>query len=198
MRQIVESSLGALLGAETYADVHQVIVSVGEALGYAYYGYQYWPGGEEYGDRNFAGLVQCNYPQAWLVRYVDQSYYDIDPVRLFGIAQEGVVEWHQLDTLQPAQQEFMQEAARFGIEDGVIGSFHDSEGGRLQLAYACAAGAVAPGPGLETLQVAGPLMTVCLRKASHTESRIRWLTERQRDSLFQMRRLVNRERFANS
>ena len=198
MRQIVETSLGALLGAETYSDVHRVIASVGEALGYPFYGYQYWPGSEEYGDRNFAGLVQCNYPQSWLSRYVEQKYYDIDPVRLFGLAQEGVVEWHQLASLDPLQQRFMKEAAQFGLEDGVIGSFHDSEGGRLQLAYACAAGTVDPAPGVEALHIAGPLMTVCLRKASHLESRIRWLTERQRDSLYQVRASANRERFANS
>ncbi len=195
VRQVVEASLDALLKAETYADVHTVIVRAGVALGYDYFGYQYWPGAQEYGDRDFAGVVQCNYPQAWMSRYVEQNYYDCDPVRLFGLSQDGVSEWRLLDRTDVSQERFMQEAARFGIEDGVIGSFHDSEGSRLQLAYAGPSGRGDPRQALEALQIIGPMMTVCLRKAYLLESRIRWLTERQRDAFFLLRRSAMRERF---
>src|SRR5688572_26427301 len=54
----------------------------------------------------------------------------------------------------------MQEAARFGIEDGVIGSFHDSEGGRLQVTFAGPAGQGDPRLAREALQIVGPVMTV--------------------------------------
>jgi hypothetical protein len=192
----VESSLHALLKAETYADVHTIITGACSALGYGYFGYQYWPGIEEYGDRNFAGVVQCNYPQAWMSRYVEEDYYDIDPVRLFGLTHGGVAEWHSLAT-GPAQERFMREAARFGIADGVIGSFHDSEGARLQIAYAGPGDRSDPATALEVLQIIGPLMTVCFRKAYQLESRIRWLTERQRDAFLQLRQTALREKYAN-
>lgn len=197
MRQVVESSLGALLRAETYADVHDVITRAGIALGYDYFGYHYWPGTEEYGDRDFAGVVQCNYPRAWMSRYVEQDHYDRDPLRRFGLTHDGVTEWRLLDTVDASQERFMQEAARFGLEDGVIGSFHDSEGGRLQVAFAGPAAQGDPRLALEALQILGPAMTVCLRKASLLESRIRWLTERQRDAFFLLRRSAIREKFAS-
>lgn len=196
MRQVVESSLYALLRAETYADVHGVITAAGNALGYDYFGYHYWPGAEEYGDRNFAGVVQCNYPQAWMSRYVEQDYHGCDPVRLFGLTQGGVTEWRLLDT-DAAQKSVMREAARFGLEDGVVGSFHDSQGGRLQVAFADATGRGDTRLALDTLRVLGPLTTVCLRKASLLESRIRWLTERQRDAFFLLRQSAIREKFAS-
>jgi len=136
VHQIVERSLAALMGAETYSDVHYVITSTGIALGYDYFGYQYWPGGEEYGDRDFAGVVQCNYPETWMSRYVEQGFYDIDPVRLFGLTHEGVTEWRLLGGRDMSQEHFMREAAQYGLDHGVVGSFQDSEGGRLQIAGA--------------------------------------------------------------
>jgi len=196
VRRVVEQSIDALMGAETYADVHNVITSVGIAIGYPYFGYQYWPGAEQYGDRNFAGVVQCNYPQEWMTRYVEEDYYDIDPVRLFGHAHEGVTEWRLLAAAAPQQVSFMQEAARHGLEHGVVGSFHDTQDGRLQLAYAGHAGRGDVAAALEVLPVVGPLMTVCLRNAAELESRIRWLTERQRDVFFALRREARREKFA--
>ncbi len=196
MRRVVEQSIDALMGAETYADVHNVITSVGIAVGYHYFGYQYWPGAEQYGDRNFAGMVQCNYPQGWMTRYVEEDYYDIDPVRLFGLAHEGVTEWRLLEATMPQQDSFMREAARYGLEHGVVGSFHDSEEGRLQLTYAGHAGEGNPALALEVLPVIGPMMTVCLRNAAELESRIRWLTERQRDVFFALRREAKREKYA--
>ena len=196
MRRIVEQSIDALMGAETYADVHNVIINAGIALGYDYFGYQYWPGAEQYGDRNFAGVVQCNYPQGWMTRYVEEDYYDIDPVRLFGLAHEGVAEWRALDLAAPLQNDFMREAARYGLEHGVVGSFHDSEEGRLQLTYAGCAERGEASLALEVLPIIGPMMTVCLRNAAQLESRIRWLTERQRDVFFSLRRQAKREKFA--
>lgn len=196
MRQVLESALGSLLKSETYADIHAVIERAGGALGYGYFGYQYWPGSEEYGDWNFAGMVQCNYPQAWMSRYVERNYYDIDPVRLFGLAHEGVTEWHLLE-LTDVQRRFIQEAARFGVGEGVVGSFHESEGGRFQLAFAGPASGTDPRAACDVLRVMGPLMTVCFRKAHQTESRIRWLTEKQRDVFFRLRRAAIREKFAN-
>jgi len=197
LHQVVESSLGALLKAETYSDVHDVISWTGNALGYAHFGYQYWPGAEQYGDRDFAGVVQCSYPQAWMSRYVEQDYYSCDPVRLFGLAHDGVTEWRLLDRPDASHERCMLEAAQFGLEDGVIGSFHDSEGGRLQIAFAGEAGQADPRRALDALQILGPVMTVCLRKAYLLESRIRWLTERQRDAFFQLRRSAIRARFAS-
>jgi hypothetical protein len=188
VRQVVELSIDTLMKAETYWDIHYVITNAGISLGYDYFGYQYWPGAEEYGDRNFAGVVQCNYPEAWMTRYVEQGFYDIDPVRLYGLSHEGVIEWRQLSLLDPAQQQFMREAADHTLEHGVVGSFHDSEGGRLQVAFAGPAHQGEPALALEVLPVLGPLMTVSFRKASQLESRIRWLTERQRDAFFALRR----------
>jgi hypothetical protein len=197
LRRVVETSLDALFKAETYADVHSVITSAGAALNYEYFGYQYWPGTEDYGDRNFAGVVQANYPHAWMARYVEQGYYDIDPVRLFGLASGGVSEWRLIQGMDAAQHHVMSEAARFGVVDGVIGSFHDSERGRLQLAFATAATQRDQRPALETLRVLGPALTVCLRRAYQLESRIRWLTERQRDAFFHLRRSAYREKLAS-
>jgi len=197
VRQIVEQSLAALMGAETYSDVHYVITSTGIALGYDYFGYQFWPGGEEYGDRDFAGVVQCNYPAAWMSRYVEQGFYDIDPVRLFGLTHEGVTEWRLLGGRDMSQEHFMREAAQYGLDHGVVGSFQDSEGGRLQIAFAGPADQGEPALALEVMPILGPPMTVCLRKASRLESRIRWLTERQRDSFYLLRDSVRRERYAD-
>lgn len=196
MRKVVESALGSLLKSETYADIHAVIESAGGGLGYGYFGYQYWPGSEEYGDWNFAGVVQCNYPQAWMSRYVERSYYDIDPVRLFGLARDGVAEWNQLE-MDDAQRRMMADAARYDVGDGVVGSFHDSENGRLQLAFAGPEIGTDARAASEALRVLGPVMTVCFRKAHHLESRIRWLTERQRDAFFQLRRAAIRGKFAD-
>jgi hypothetical protein len=198
VRKIVEVSLNALTKAETYADVHDVIVDVGKSLGFRYFGYQYWPGSEEYGDRNFAGLVQCNYPQAWQARYAEQDFYAVDPIRLFGLDHDSLSEWRLIDITSDAGEQVMREAARHGLENGVIGSFHDSQRGRLQITYADLMHCGEVDGALEVLGVLGPMMTVSLRRAHELESRIRWLTERQRDVFFALRRKRLQRSFENN
>lgn len=198
MHIVAETALGSLLRAETYSLIHQVIVGLADNFGFRSFGYQYWPGGPVYGDEGFSGVVQSNYPDAWLQRYVDLDYYEDDPIRLSGLNWEGIMEWNLVPRWTARQEQVMQDAARHGLKEGVISSIQDSEGGRSQIAFAGPAGEGEMRLALEVMQIVAPTMAMCFRKAHKLEEKLKFLTERQRDVFLLLHKGRRREEVAHS
>ncbi|TDI60403.1 MAG: hypothetical protein E2O92_05500 [Alphaproteobacteria bacterium] len=198
MHLVVEETLRELIGAETYSRLHAGIENLARNLRYRYFGYQYWPGTAKYGDPEFSGVVQANYPEDWQRRYVEKDYYQDDPVRIYGLEQEGIIEWKLIPRWNSRQELVMQDAARFGLEDGIVSSFKDSQEGRLQLTFAGGAYEGDYRLASDVLPLLVPVMTVCFRRAHRLEEKLKWLTERQRDVFLLLRKGQRRATIAQT
>ena len=187
-----------MLGAETYSRLHAEIESLAQSLQYRYFGYQYWPGTVEYTDPNFSGVVQANYPEDWRRRYVDENYYQDDPVRLYGLEQEGIIEWKLIPRWNSRQEQVMHDAARFGLEEGIVASFKDSQEGRLQLTFAGESYEGDYKLASDVMPLLMPIMTVCFRRAHRLEEKLMWLTVRQRDVFLLLRKGQRRAAIAET
>jgi DNA-binding CsgD family transcriptional regulator len=92
----------------------------------------------------------------------------------------------------------MQDAAKFGLQDGVVASIQDPNGGRTQIAVAGPEGQgdiqLAP----ETMPVIAPMLTVCFRRAYRLEEKLAWMTQRQRDVFFELGKGRRRDKIACS
>lgn len=198
MHRIAETALGSLLRVETYSQIHQVIVGLADNLGFRSFGYQYWPGGPAYGEEGFSGVVQSNYPDAWLQRYVELDYYDDDPLRLYSLNWEGVTEWGLVPRWTARQEQVMQDAARYGLEQGVIAGIQEPNGGRKLISFAGPAGEGNTRLALEVMQIVAPTMTMCFRKTHGLEEKLKFLTERQRDVFLLLRKGRRRDEIAHN
>ena len=198
MHKVVENALTEIVRAETYSQLQDIIDDLATGLGYPYYGYQYWPGTANYGDPDFSGVVQANYPEAWQQRYVDQGYYDNDPVRLQGIEREGIIDWHLIPRWTSDQETVMQDAYRYGLQHGVVASFHENLGGRLQLTFAGKEGDGDSTLSKDALTMIAPALLVCFRRAHKLEEKLKWLTARQRDVFMLWRKGERRENIAET
>lgn len=198
MYEILETSLESLIKSENYNDIHEVLNKLSQSLGYMYFGYQYWPGKEKYGEVGFSGVVQCNYPDEWQRRYMDEAFYDDDPVVLFSSAREGTVEWRHIPRFNQSQERIMQEAASYGLQEGVVSSCFQRPTGRLQLTFTGPAYRGDLQLALEILPQIVPLMVVTFRRAHKLEEQLKWLTQRQRDVFFMLREGQRRKEIAEN
>jgi|GEM_PF-920449 DNA-binding CsgD family transcriptional regulator len=197
MHIVIEDSLSALMRAETYGQIGEVITDFANQCGFEYFGYQYWPGDYAYGHPEFSGTVQTNFPQVWQRRYVEKNYYHDDPVRLFGLEQEGMLEWSQVPRWNARQETMMQDAANYGLEEGIVASCHENPKGRLQLTLAGKSFKGDMRLAAQAMPSIVPVMLVCFRCAHKLEDKIKWLTERQRDVFLLLRKGQRRENIAS-
>ncbi len=195
---VVEQTLSQLITSETYSGLNTIIEDLSRHLGYPYYGYQYWPGTAEYGDPEFSGVVQVNYPEAWQRRYVEQDYYQDDPVHLYGVEREGVIEWSHIPRRNSYQEAMMRDAAHHGLEEGIVANFRENVRGRLQLTFAGAAYEGDHRLASEMMPLLVPVMMFCFRRAHKLEEKLKWLTEGQRDVFLRFRSDQHRETMAGS
>ena len=74
-------------------------------------------------------ILLDGYPQGWVQRYFDEAYYDSDPVMAWCVKSIVPVLWSDL-VLAPGSKEekMMQEAAAYGLRDGVTMPVHSPQG----------------------------------------------------------------------
>jgi hypothetical protein len=74
-------------------------------------------------------ILLDGYPQGWVKRYFDESYFDSDPVMAWCIKSIVPVLWSDLVLEAGSKEErMMQEAAAFGLRDGVTMPVHSPQG----------------------------------------------------------------------
>lgn len=60
-------------------------------------------------------FFQSTYPPAWIGRYVQQQYSEIDPIVIEGFKKEEAFNWADLTRATKEQEHFFEEAAEYGI-----------------------------------------------------------------------------------
>ena len=123
-----------LRAAVTLDELHALCRENSEALGFQYFVYALRVP-THFADARL--IMVDGYPPGWVKHYFEQAYFDADPVMAYCAQHVVPVCWSDL-ILEPASQgeRMMQEAATFGLRDGISMPLHSPQGelGILSLA----------------------------------------------------------------
>lgn len=74
-------------------------------------------------------IMLDGYPEGWVKRYFEAAYYDVDPVMSWCVKHVVPLRWSDI-ILEPGSraERMMQEAASYGLRDGVTMPIHSPQG----------------------------------------------------------------------
>lgn len=119
-----ETGMHALMGAQTEAQLFDVIAKLALELGFPYCAY---------GMRmplpltNPKTVMMNNYSTTWQQRYVDMNYLAVDPTVIHGLTSTRPLVWSDAKTAA-ASRDFWEDAAGHGLKSGWAQSSFDAKG----------------------------------------------------------------------
>jgi LuxR family quorum-sensing system transcriptional regulator CciR len=120
----LERLITALNGARSFEDLDEALARASERLGFAHYALMHHA---ELRTARRPLLRLSNYPTAWQERYLERAYFFDDPTFVACRARAtsfALSEVPGLVELTPRQKEMLDEAARFGMRDGLFVPIH--------------------------------------------------------------------------
>ena len=126
--------LEALLACRTQEELRHAIDAFVKRLGFKFWVYAATPNGQ-----NAFPFVMSTYPTAWMARYIERGYLDVDPVVTHCREHATPLIWTPDGVLGDRAQrcaEFFHDAADFGLKNGISLPVHglDCAWGLLSLA----------------------------------------------------------------
>ncbi|WP_421950826.1 LuxR family transcriptional regulator [Pelagibacterium sp.] len=168
MQHVFEIFLEQLAESVDDIDLTRTMSSAAAALNLPIFAYLSLMPSAETGAR-----VISNYPSRWTSHYLQSRYDRIDPVILRARCQECPFQWgkeHCGEDMSATQQQFLDEAAEFGIVSGLTIPIHDRRGNFAALTFAADEGDPASLRVVERYDQALQLMATCFHTVARAKT----------------------------